>query len=63
MNYRFSIHPEYALDTVIIEIKANDYISALELADALQDGGHQTRTDAAQVVAAWRLDQQKASIY
>lgn len=56
MNYKFSIRPEYALDSVIIEIKANDYISALELADALQDGGEQTWTNAAEVVAAWRID-------
>jgi len=56
MNYRFNIQPEYALDKIIIEIKASNYISALELADSLQDGGEQTWTDAAEVIAAWRID-------
>ena len=56
MNYKFNIQPEYTLDSVIVEIKANNYISALELADALQDGSEQIWTDAAEVVAAWRID-------
>lgn len=50
-NYRFRING------TMVEISATSYIEALTLADALQDDdGEQTWTDAAEVVAAWRID-------
>jgi len=50
-HYRFRIR----INEMII-IRAKSYIEALALADALDDGGHQTWTQAAEVIAAWKID-------